>query len=409
MVTGSPDYTERTEIQGLHDTTLTTIAVDSAGQLYALLKGEHDGVYVPLQLDDSGNIVAVMKGSDGTTLRTIRVDTSGRAIMVLRDPTSNNYVAVNASGFITAVLKGWDGTDLQSIKVDTAGRGIMVLRDPTSDNYAAINTNGQLQAVMLGQHNTTPTVMAVDADGNMIAKITDPVNIFGVTPYIGNAELAVRLGSINRWTRTGAVVMMDSFEYGQAYWDVTAIEADAEAVLTSSYFRSKGYCLKMSSGTPNGSASEVAIEQFTRQGSYSGFIALELHGANFPTAGYLEIQLHIFDGVDERYFDLKWDFEGGLIYYKNSGGTWTFTDVAIGYSTDPLDWHAIKIVGDTANTKYVRFLLDDTEIDLSDIACWSDNALAKPAIQINISFVAEIGDAAFTCYLDDIILTIAEV
>jgi len=430
MVTGSPDYTERTEIQGSYLGTLKTVAVDENGQLYALLKGQAGSVFVPVTLDSEGHIVAVMKGSDGAALQTVLTDDAGRMVTVLRDPESDHYAAIDENGYLGAILKaaadvnvqgsvavdqnakdremqGSDGATLRTVAVDSNGQIIMVPRGQ-SGHYLAVDEYGFMSAVIKGLFEGNYKTLATDEEGNLIAKVTDPINIFGTTPYIGNAELAVRLGSISYWSRTGAIVMQESFQFGIDRWETIVGDPSGSFELTSEAFRSNGYACKIAATAVATSASHMVMKRYTRHGSYKGKVGLEFHVSGAPIQGQLEVSFHVYDGTELLKYDFQWDFEGGYLNYRNSAGDWIHTGKGASWTVDKRDWHSIKIVGDTENKKYVGIWFDDMYADLSGIDVYREASPGNPQIEMRIEVIRDMGDDPYTMYIDDIILTIAE-
>lgn len=126
------------------------LAVDTLGRLVMIPYGYDGADYIKLKVNDEGCLIAIMTGSDGVDSQIILTDDAGRMIGVIRDPTNNNYLALDTEGRMTAVIKGIEGATLRTIAVDDGGRILAVFRDPASDNYAAISDDGYLSAILRG-------------------------------------------------------------------------------------------------------------------------------------------------------------------------------------------------------------------------------------------------------------------
>ncbi|GAH57865.1 unnamed protein product, partial [marine sediment metagenome] len=96
---------------------------------------------------------------------------TGGIVFVARS-SSLSDLAVDANGFLTALMKGQEsGAGLHTIATDGGGRMIGVIRDPTSDNYMAIDDEGFMQALMKGKYGAAFKTIATDSDGRMLATI----------------------------------------------------------------------------------------------------------------------------------------------------------------------------------------------------------------------------------------------
>jgi len=154
------------------------------------MHGKFGDDYKPVAVDSEGNLVAIMTGSDGVDSQVILTDASGRMISILYDPVNDRFIAIDSDGFLTTVLKGNDGGVLRTVEVDGGGRIVTVLRDPVNDRYLSIDADGYLVSVMKGLDGATLRTIAVDANGIMKANLSvQDLNFLTVRPAYGSVVL----------------------------------------------------------------------------------------------------------------------------------------------------------------------------------------------------------------------------
>lgn len=119
------DWTQLIQLMGQYDTTPTLVAVDA-----------------------SGNIIAVMRGDDAGTLRTLAVDSNGQ-LYVLVKGSGGEVIAVDANGNLSAAIKGNDVGTLRTVAVDSDGNIISVVKgnDAGTLRTAAVDPDGRFMIV----------------------------------------------------------------------------------------------------------------------------------------------------------------------------------------------------------------------------------------------------------------------
>lgn len=118
VIAGAPDYTKQVQLLAKFGDQLVPVAVDSKGQLFALMQG-HDGTqYRPLAVDSSGRLVAIMTGEYEGAVKALATDAAGRlqALLYGMYGTTPVAVAVSAEGKLS--ISEMDQVDIKPDPVE---------------------------------------------------------------------------------------------------------------------------------------------------------------------------------------------------------------------------------------------------------------------------------------------------
>jgi len=398
-----PDFLRGIALIGKYGTTYLPVAVDPTGQLYIVLTGAPD-ITIPgtVNVDDL-NTVKQIQGTDGAVYRTAKVDASGQFIMVPRGQ-SGNYMAVDAAGYLTAILKGLKpDASLGSIAVDASGQLIMVPRG-SSGNYMDVDASGFLTAVLKGIYSGVLKTIAVDTDGRMISQIADIGGSFGQVDTIGLAELAARLGGLQRWDTRGRLLSSASFDQGIHQPMSFLTGGSGSYAIDVERFESGGYALKCI--TTAAAADYVTMRLYTAI-SEAMTLGIETAFSQLYEYGVIEIMLRVYEGTTFHDAGLRWSVPLGKIYYYNSAGSWVEIPGATIPKADALSFNHIKVVVNFTTDKYVRGLANNHEYDLSALSCYTVGTVAKDEI---IGHVSSQSDGAHynEVWIDNVTVTHSE-
>lgn len=230
---------------------------------------------------------------------------------------------------------------------------------------------------------------------------------FGVEEALGEtllptdiAELAARLGSIHTWDRRGKVILLDNFESPLLKWGISNI-GTATSVLDSTTARSGAQCLKFSVG-----ALVTAISSMSRSVSVQRNERLGLEWAFAPqhTNMYQELRIWYESGTFRKIARILIYSDTGAIWYYDDGGVAVLLATLGELKRSALMFHTAKLVVDFENNKYVRFVLNSIETDMSTLAIQTTGLVSAPTVGI---VLYERLDAAGlkVCYVDDWIVT----
>lgn len=247
------------------------------------------------------------------------------------------------------------------------------------------------------------------------AKPTGAVPIGPLYTSTDIAELAARLGSPVRFDRRGSVIWLYDFSSGLvAPFNVTggvgrSFNISAEYPFTGSFHGlmatpavAGSYC-GISRGIPYPAATKI------------GFEICFASPSNWGVAGvnnaYFDIFLNYYDKTTAFQSQIRiLDRDGTELRFMNSvGGLETFDTETKPYRIiAPYHFSHIKLVVDMVTGKYVRFIFDNQEFDLSDELSFSFGSVVDtPYISINFHNTAELDVIAY-CLVDSVIVTYSE-
>lgn len=227
------------------------------------------------------------------------------------------------------------------------------------------------------------------------------VNIFS---NIDDAELAVRLGSVNRFDRRGWSWFYETFEDTLARWQLSGLGVGCAAALSTVSARSG----KQSALLTTGNAVDdweliytmLPYPPTTRFGYEISFTL----GTSIKS---LELQLSFYTGTQWLISGIKVDVVGNTLQYVKPGPAYqTFKTVVPFYQND-YSFHTLKFVVDLSTLNYVRCLYDDMVMDMSSYLFGGipDGTARHMESQITVKNNAA---GNHHCYLDDLIFTIEE-
>lgn len=214
------------------------------------------------------------------------------------------------------------------------------------------------------------------------------------------SEHAARTGSINTFDRRGTTVWMDDFEGGTLKFNATTGGTGAACALDTARMRNGSKSCKLTTGD--------AAEDVTSIERYLPFLdagkfGLEAHITHNEDIDRHRITIAAYDGTNLIYGAIEYDESDAALNYLNSGGTWSAFKSSFSLHATPYLFHAWKLVIDTDNEKYVRFIIDNTEHDISAYALRKVASATDKHIMILIEAVSAGANEA--TYVDDVIFT----
>jgi hypothetical protein len=398
-----PDFLRGIALIGKSGSTYLPVAVDPTGQLYIVLTGAPD-ITIPGTVDTNDLVtLKQIQGTDGTVFRTAKVDASGQFIMVPRGQ-SGNYMAVDAAGYLTAILKGLKpDASLGSIAVDASGQLIMIPRG-SSGNYMDVDASGFLTAVLKGIYSGALKTIAVDTDGRMISQIADVGGSFGQVDTIGLAELAARVGGLQRWDTRGRLLASAAFDEGLHQPISMLTDGSSPYNLDPTRFESGGYSLRC---VPIINAGAYVTARLYTSIPSAMILGIEAAFSQLYEYGVFEIMLRIYSGSTYHDAGLKWNVTLNKIYYYNSASAWVEIPGQTFPKADALSFNHMKVVVNFTTNKYVRGLANNREYDMSALSCYSVGTISKDQL---IGQVSAQSDASHynEIWIDSVALTHSE-
>ena len=269
----------------------------------------------------------------------------------------------------------------------------------------AVDASGNILGVLKGDYAGTLKTIAVDDQGRIQAVLSDPEDVFGNPGYMGAAELAARLGAINSFERRGTTVFLDGFENGFSAWSQGTNGSGGDVRLQEGGSQSLAYCVELRPPSTTGDYLNLhrpfPIPVVSRLGfqvsfafiddSSSPYVFLAFRG---PTTGY--------------YAGWKYDIQNRDLYYLSgiTHANWTLLDNNFWLLAEASGkaFHHFKLVFDPDTGKYLRFIIDDTQIDMSAISLPSTGGATPSYFDTELGIIRVAGMGNYI-YADDVIIT----
>lgn len=214
------------------------------------------------------------------------------------------------------------------------------------------------------------------------------------------AELAVRLGSPDRFSREGNVVYLTNFENGMPSWETAANGTGASVGLSAEHARSGSFSVEMVGGSDGvGSAQISKAFPYPVLSKYSfecSFIFLH-------EVQYLILTLGLRDGAEEHQYQITYEPAAEEVRVTIPGGSSVTVLEDIDLSVGSGLFHTIKFIADLENGNYERIIVDEESLGLTDYEPYTFAHVSSPHINIIVTLYSNSGDND-TIYVDDIIV-----
>ena len=226
-----------------------------------------------------------------------------------------------------------------------------------------LDDKGRMIAVMKGDYAGELKTLAVDTKGRIQAVLTDPEDVFGNPSYMGAAELAARLGSVDIFDRRGEVVFLDNFDSPTLKWETGGTVTNLEVVRSIESALHGDYSVKLTTGDETLDTARIKkyhyLPVLKRIGMEYSFALGSGLAAVISSFGFYTKTTYYTPNV---WYDVTYD---KLSLEDAIEGT---VDIATGIVLRENDqtYHTWKVVVDLDTEKYVRILLNDEEHDVSD-------------------------------------------
>lgn len=269
----------------------------------------------------------------------------------------------------------------------------------------AVTEAGNLYVLLQGETAAGALqTVRLDSEGRMSAFVIDSVDAWNRMLTIGNAELAVRLGSSVAYDRRGQVLFVESFEQGWYKWTLGKSGTGADGKITAAVAATGGYCVELTGGSD--AAMNASIERWVTSRP-AGRMGLEFSFALPGSWREVLAQMYFYTGALEIEVSARFDLATGDILINDR--VFGYHSVGSGQvlAADAKAFNTLKVVADVDTLKYVRLMYNQQEINLStkDLP-WGGDGTA-PSVKVMLTNYSR-GGFNDVMYIDDVILTMAE-
>lgn len=222
-----------------------------------------------------------------------------------------------------------------------------------------------------------------------------------ITPLADMGELAVRLGSPTAFDRRGYVTWFDDFDNGIEKFTPAIYRPDGFFELANWLSKWGQWSGHIYSGTGGGAGVNVAFTIGVVRLSRFGF-ELSFFPSDLVTSLFWSLSL--FDGVKHHSWVIHIDVPNHNLFILDADGVYYVFTGGINLYTADTTWHVAKLVVDPTDDRYVRFILNQTEFDISAYAARSIPSNEQPHLTSTFQINGESVNGG-ECYIDGWIMT----
>lgn len=263
---------------------------------------------------------------------------------------------------------------------------------------------GEMYAVLQGDDEGTLRTVKLDSEGRLSAFVIDSTDAWGRMLSVGNAELAVRLGSAVAFDRRGQVAFFEHFEHGMSLWTWAKSGTGAACALDPTSSLSGGYSVKLTGGSTN--------VRFSLIGQSRGVAPMGQVGVEFGFAlgsgiDYISVSISMHDGEQAYRAQARYEYVGMDLDVYNAVGAWERVGGAANPGLVGNEYNRLKFVVDQVTHEYVRLLFNSLEVFPTDIGYYHTGATTSTHITVQVALYSRDGNNDFA-YIDDVIVTLSE-
>lgn len=182
-------------------------------------------------------------------------------------------------------------------------------------------------------------------------------------------ELAARLGSPMVWDRRGDVLSITDWRHGLGEWEATAVGGGGGITLEVGHSRTGPYSIGLTAGN---TAFTPSYLQLNIPYPVSAGLGLEFSFSEHLTTGYHQADLYVDDDIDMWPFRVQlWRATGNILVWGYLYGTlpavnaWHLVNTVGTLGVQDQPRHACKLTVDHTILRYIKFIINDHEEDLS--------------------------------------------
>jgi hypothetical protein len=219
------------------------------------------------------------------------------------------------------------------------------------------------------------------------------------------AELAVRLGSVVKYDRSGSMIFGDSFDNGLAPYLPQLGGTGAAADIVSATTYTSGYSVRLTAGSDGNHSAGVLKRLEPQVINMLGFEATFSLETN--TYSLILIIQHNTATEKKRWMIAWKPADGALRYYDADGNYQTFATLTLPTGDEEL-FHTVKLVIDLETEYYSRVMVDQNRYDLSDYVGRVEIEATDPRLEFEVNNMGRSGENDIM-YVDEFIVTTDEI
>ena len=214
-------------------------------------------------------------------------------------------------------------------------------------------------------------------------------------------ELAVRLGSIDRFDRRGDVIFLDDFQDGLLKWTPGMSGVGAAVDLSFREVRNGILACRLLAGSD--ANTQALIYRELHFPVLSG-MGLEVSFQIPPATDEIQFQFPLWDGVDFHDFEFIWSDTLNELQYRDESDNHVAFATGVDLSISSGLFHIAKLVIDAEKKEYSRVILDDTAYPLPGKTPSITASATLPRLRVRIENRGRSGNNDVV-YLGDVIVT----
>lgn len=192
--------------------------------------------------------------------------------------------------------------------------------------------------------------------------ICDPTDIWGNVVGIGLGELSAILSFAKRFDRRGEIIFLDEFENGLAGWFSASTGTGASVALSTAIPAFGGLCVHLTTGNADDDYAYIS-----RYLAYPKLVKVGI-GFSFTLQSYdcyISTLVSAYDGAARYDGEVRYNPSTDKLEYFDENAAYVAFATGVDLLISPYGYNHMKMVIDLATGKYVRFLLNATEYDMS--------------------------------------------
>lgn len=216
-----------------------------------------------------------------------------------------------------------------------------------------------------------------------------------------DAELAVRLGSIDKLNRLGDVIFIDNFANGIEQFESNISGTGGVIVSTGDRFNSDGFSAKFTAGSDGAHRAELI--KYIPYSVVSRF-GFEVSYARGDEAEAVELDMYVYFGSSRVWGTIRHDLVNSTLFYRDENEDFQVIDNDYAaYDKDKM-FNTIKVVIDFENRNYVRLITNRESYDLTAYALNYEVNYTGSHIRFILRGIGTSGNNGII-YFDDVIVT----